>query len=198
MIAEQTENIELIETADEAWAVAALTMAFANDPAVRWLFPDAQQYLTNFPAFARAFAGKAFECGTVDELEGYSAAALWLPPNVQPNEVAVMDRLQRSVNEARLPEVFSVFEQMGAFHPTEPHWYLPMIGVDPSGQGRGVGSALLLKGLARCDADGLPAYLEATNLRNISLYERFGFKAVGRIQTKTSPPIIPMFRPSQT
>jgi len=197
MIAEPIEKIELINAADEARAIAALVMAFAADPAVRWLYPDAQQYLANFPAFARAFAGKAFECGTVDELEGYSAAALWLPPNVQPNEVAVMDVLQRSVSEARLPEVFSVFEQMGAFHPTEPHWYLPMIGVDPSEQGRGCGSAVLRKGLVRCDADGLPAYLEATSLRSLSLYERFGFKAVGRIQTKTSPPIIPMLRQPQ-
>jgi ribosomal protein S18 acetylase RimI-like enzyme len=86
---------------------------------------------------------------------------------------------------------------MGAFHPSEPHWYLPMIGVNPSEQGRGVGSALLRKGLARCDADGLPAYLEATSLRNISFYEQFGFEAVGRIQAKTSPPIIPMFRQPQ-
>jgi len=189
--------IERTDTVAEARLVAAIVTAFAADPAVRWLYPDTDQYLTNFPAFARAFAGKAFECGTVDELEDHSAAALWLPPNVQPNEVAVMDVLQSSVSEARLHEVFSMFEQMGAFHPSEPHWYLPMIGVNPSEQGRGVGSALLRKGLARCDADGLPAYLEATSLRNISLYERFGFEAVGRIQTKTSPPIIPMFRQPQ-
>ena len=56
MIAVQTENIELIESADKAHAIAALTMAFANDPAVRWLFPEARQYLRHFPNFARAFA----------------------------------------------------------------------------------------------------------------------------------------------
>jgi ribosomal protein S18 acetylase RimI-like enzyme len=197
MIAEQTENIELIETADQARAIAALTMAFVNDPAVRWLFPEARQYLRHFPDFAWAFAGRAFDHGMVDSLEGHSAAALWLSPNVGPDEAAVGEVLQAGVSEARLPEVFAMLEQMGAFHPTEPHWYLPMIGVDPSEQGSGCGSALLRRGLARCDADGLPAYLESTSLRNVPLYERFGFKVVGQIKTKNAPPIVPMVRPAQ-
>jgi ribosomal protein S18 acetylase RimI-like enzyme len=197
MIAEQAENIERIETADQARAIAALTMAFANDPAVRWLFPEARQYLRHFPDFAWAFAGRAFDPGTVDSLEGHSAAALWLPPNVGPDEAAVGEVLQAGVSEARLPEVFALLEQMGAFHPTEPHWYLPMIGVDPSEQGRGCGSALLRRGLARCDVAGLPAYLESTSLRNVPLYERFGFKVVGQIKTRNSPPIVPMVRAAQ-
>lgn len=189
--------MEPTDTAGDARAIATLVMAFATDPAVRWLYPDARQYLRDFPNFAWAFAVRAFECGTADNLEAHSAAALWLPPQVQPDEAAVMEVLQRSVSEARLPEVFSVLEQMGGFHPNEPHWYLPMIGVDPSEQGRGYGSALLRRGLARCDADGLPAYLESTNLRNVPLYERFGFKVVGQIKTRTSPAIIPMVRLAQ-
>jgi ribosomal protein S18 acetylase RimI-like enzyme len=197
MIAEPIEKIELINAAAESRAIAALTMAFAADPAVRWLYPDARQYLRHFPNFAWAFAGKAFVHGTADNLEGHSAAALWLPPNAQPDEAAVVDVLQGSVSEAQLPEVFSILEQMGTFHPNEPHWYLPMIGVDPSEQGRGCGSALLRRGLARCDADGLPVYLESTHLRNVPLYERFGFKVVGQIKTRNSPPIIPMVRAAQ-
>jgi len=192
-----TTLIETNHTA-EARMVAAIVAAFAADPAVRWLYPDTDQYLTQFSDFARAFAGKAFAYDTARELEGVSAAALWLPPGVQPDEAAVVEVVQRTVSEDRLPEVFSIFEQMGAFHPDEPHWYLPMIGVAPMEQGRGRGAALLRDGLARCDADGLPAYLEATSLRNISLYERFGFEAVGRIQSKTSPPIIPMLRQPQS
>ena len=194
MIAEPIEPIELTNPVVEARAVAVLVTAFAADPAVRWIYPDAQQYLAHFPDFARAFGGKAFEHGAADELVGHSAAALWLPPNVQPDEAAVVAVLQRSMNEARLPEGLSLLEQMVGFHPSGPHWYLPLIGVDPSEQGRGCGSALLRRGLARCDADGIPAYLESTNQRNVPLYERFGFKVVGQIKTKTSPAIVPMVR----
>ena len=192
-----TETINRQSAVAESRALATLISAFAADPAVRWMYPDAQQYHANFPAFVRAFAGRAFEHGTVDVLEQQSAAALWLSPGVQPDEASVVDVLQRSVNEARLPELFSLFEQMGAFHPERPHWYLPLIGVAPSGQGRGCGAALLRRGLARCDEDHVPAYLEATSARSVPLYERFGFKVVGEIKTQTSPPIIPMVRPAQ-
>ena len=33
--------------------------------------------------------------------------------------------------------------------------------------------------LARCDRDGLPAYLETTKARNVGFYERRGFTVVG-------------------
>jgi GNAT superfamily N-acetyltransferase len=50
----------------------------------------------------------------------------------------------------------------------EPHWYLPLIGVDPAHQGKGHGDALMAYALQQCDRDHLPAYLESTNPRNIS------------------------------
>lgn len=179
---------------DEERAVATLVAAFATDPAVRWMYPAEHQYFEHFPDFVRAFGGKAFEHRTANCLDNSLAAALWLPPDVQPDDAAVAEVLQRSVEPDRLPELFTLFEQMGQFHPQEPHWYLPLIGVDPSVQGRGRGSALLSHALARCDRKRLPAYLEATSPRNVSLYERFGFKPQGCIQTETSPPIIPMRR----
>lgn len=185
------------DTAIEAKLIATLVTAFATDPVVRWFYPEARHYLRHFPDFVWAFAGKAFAHGAADNLEGHSAAALWLPPNVRPDEAAVMEILHASVAEFQRPEVFSLLEQAGAFHPSEPHWYLPMMGVDPTEQGRGYGSALLRRGLALCDADGLPAYLESTNPRNVALYERFGFKVVGQIKTRTSPVVIPMVRPAQ-
>ncbi len=57
-------------------------------------------------------------------------------------------------------DVFAVFEQMGRHHPREPHWFLPLIGVDPMYQGQGRGSALLRHALLQCDRDRVPAYLE--------------------------------------
>lgn len=187
-------RIKSTSQSDADRAVATVVAAFASDPAVRWMYPAANQYLDHFPDFVRAFGGEAFECGTADCLDNFRGVALWLPPNVQPDDAAVVEVLQRSVEEERLPEMFSLFELMGEFHPHQPHWYLPLIGVDPSVQERGSGSALLQHALKRCDRDGLPAYLEATSPRNASLYERFGFKPRGVIQTQTSPPIISMLR----
>jgi len=87
-----------------------------------------------------------------------------------------------------------IFEQMQKFHPTEPHWYLPMIGVDPAHQGAGVGSALMSEALKAVDRDGLIAYLESSNHKNVSLYERHGFEIIGEIQSGSSPVVRPMLR----
>lgn len=178
----------------ESRAVATLVTAFAADPAVRWMYPGAEQYLQHFPDFVRAFGGRAFEHGTADSAKGHHAAALWLPPDVQPDEAALGEVLEQSVHEELLPEVVSLLEQMGQFHPPQAHWYLSLVGVDPRMQQRGLGSALLMMGLERCDRERLPAYLESTNSRNIPLYERLGFRTLGRIRTETSPVITPMLR----
>jgi ribosomal protein S18 acetylase RimI-like enzyme len=69
-----------------------------------------------------------------------------------------------------------------------------MIGVDPVRQGRGLGSALLKHGLGQCDAQGLPAYLESSNPKNVPLYERHGFEVMGLIQPADFPPLYPMLR----
>ena len=71
---------------------------------------------------------------------------------------------------------------------------LPMIAADPSQTGRGLGAALMKHALEIVDEAGLPAYLESSNPRNISLYERHGFEVMGEIQTVSSPVMTPMYR----
>jgi GNAT superfamily N-acetyltransferase len=90
--------------------------------------------------------------------------------------------------------MFSMFEQMDALHPREAHWHLSLIGVDPAHQGKGIGSALLSRVFKVCDAQNVAAYLEATSPRNVPLYERHGFEAIGSIQVADSPQIIAMSR----
>ncbi len=48
--------------------------------------------------------------------------------------------------------------------------------------------------LARCDEAGQLAYLESTNPRSVPLYERHGFRVLGRIQVGSSPVLLPMLR----
>jgi ribosomal protein S18 acetylase RimI-like enzyme len=190
--------IPIIKTAttasDEASIIDVLVRANWADPAARWVWPDSQQFLTHFPSFVRAFGGKAFAHGSAYYVDGYVGAALWLPPDVHPDENALIALLQRTVSEQIQKDFSPVFEQMGRYHPSEPHWYLPLMGVDPSQQGKGFGSALLQHTLMQFDRDNKIAYLESSNPRNISLYKRHGFELLGTIQTGTSPSIAPMLR----
>lgn len=180
-----------------AAATAVITLAFSTDPVARWTYPDPDQYLEHFPAFVRAFAGKAFASGTAYLAPDAAGAALWLGPGVEPNEDELLGLIWSSTSDDVQRDLFPMFEQMAAFHPSEPHWYLPMIGVEPGRQGSGIGSALLQHTLANCDADGLPAYLESSNPKNIPLYERFGFEQIGVIRSGDAPPLFPMLRKPQ-
>ena len=171
---------------------ATLTLAFAADPPCRWLFPHPEQYLRYFPAFAKAFGGTALAQGTVLAADG--GAALWLAPGAEPDEEALVALVEEGIEQPRRDEALLVFAEMGRVHPREPHWYLPLIGVEPDCQGRGLGSSLIRPVLERCDAAGLPAYLEATSARGQKLYERLGFEAVGAIQVDDCPVIVPMLR----
>jgi predicted GNAT family N-acyltransferase len=56
------------------------------------------------------------------------------------------------------------------------------------------GHGLIRNSLNACDDQNMSAYLEATSPRNVPLYERHGFEAVGSIQVADSPQIIPMLR----
>jgi GNAT superfamily N-acetyltransferase len=135
--------IRTARASDEDPAIDAIVLAFAADPAARWTWPDPQQYLSHFPTFVRAFGGRAFAHKTAYCVDGYAGTALWLPPDVHPDEDALVSLLHRTAPERIQPEVSGVFEQMERYHPREPHWYLPLIGVDPSQQGKGYGSALM-------------------------------------------------------
>jgi GNAT superfamily N-acetyltransferase len=97
---------------------------------------------------------------------------------------------------ARLATLGTGMEMQNAMHPRQPHWYLPWMGVRRDAQGNGVGSALLAKGLARVDADGLPVYLEATNWRNAAFYARSGFEVMGVVEAPGYPEIVAMWRPA--
>ena len=183
-----------VAAADEAPAIATIVRAFAADPVARWVWPRAEQYQQAMPRLARAFGGRAFTSGGAICTDDRAGAALWLPPGVHPDDDALGAVIMSTVADDLRDDALSTFEQMAGYHPSEPHWYLPLIGVDPAHQGKGLGDTLMAYALRRCDADKTPAYLESTNPRNISLYRRHGFEALGTIQAGTSPPLVPMLR----
>jgi GNAT superfamily N-acetyltransferase len=193
-----TQQLVNIEPAtDQERAIATITMAFIADPIVRWFIHDSGRYLKYWPGFVSAFGGGAFANGSADVADNFAAVALWVPPGVGLDEEAMGGRAAEAVPESEHEEKFGLLGQMDEFHPTDPHWYLPLMGVDLPFIGRGLGSALLRHATTRADKDGVPSYLEATSPLNKRLYERHGFEEIGVIQFGSSPPMWPMVRPSR-
>ena len=133
---------------------------------------------------------------TTDDVQG---AAIWAPPlqwrvparatiREMPPMVRVFGR--------RLPLAFRTRMRLEGKHPRRPaHWYLAIMGVEPGSQGRGIGSQLMHPALETLDAQGVPAYLEASTVRSRALYERHGFVVTGEFNLPSDgPPVWQMWR----
>ena len=175
-------------------AVAAIAAAFLTDPLARFAWPIPHDHLRGMALAAHEFAGASFEHGTAYVSADFCGTAPWLPPGVHPNGEALERVFRDTATPAHLGDLLTTFEEMEESHPKEPHWYLPIIGVEPNAQGRGLGADLMRHAIARCDQEGALAYLESSNPRNIALYLRHGFEVMGEIRVGAGPLVTPMIR----
>jgi len=191
----QPPQIRLAASEDRARALSVLVLGFAADPFNRWLFPEGDRYLAAMREMVDAFGGRAFDHGTAYVGAGCEGVALWLPPGGEPDRERLMGVILGNVSERVALDLAGVGQGMAEYHERAGDcWYLPLIAVDPIHQGRGVGARLMVEVLRRIDAEGAAAYLESSNPRNVSLYQRHGFELMGEIQAGSSPIMRPMFR----
>jgi len=175
-----------------------LAAAFSDDPLLTWIFgdPDRDAKLACFFGFLAR-----------EELVGLGvtylladSAACWTPPGTPAWPADKEQAFAASLAEVCTPEerrrLAAVDAASKAVHPTEPHWYLSNLGSAPPARNQGMGSALLRASLEVVDEAGLPAYLESSNPRNLTLYQRHGFEATGLIKVPGGPPLTPMWRPA--
>jgi GNAT superfamily N-acetyltransferase len=179
----------------------ALAQAFCDDPMIVWVTGDddrEHRIATTAAGFFRPALAAALVRGhtyTIDRADGagVSGGAMWSAPDVrmfrEDEGVAFVTAMVEHVGAASMERLGAISELVGSHHPSaEPHFYLFVIGA--AEQGRGIGSRLLQPVLERCYAQGVPAYLESSNARNLSFYERHGF----RIQWEDRPaPDGPLF-----
>jgi ribosomal protein S18 acetylase RimI-like enzyme len=186
--------------ADVPAASAAMAQAFYADPVWSWMIPDAgrrQLALERF--FALEMREFVLTKGTVTVADDLTGGALCFGPGAWRMPTAKALRHGPAflrIFGRQLHRSTGLLLKMEARHLREPHHYVAYVGVAPEGQGRGLGSQLLGPTLDRADADGLPAYLEASSQRSAALYERLGFEHIGEVRFLGSPPLRLMRRPA--
>jgi len=178
-------------------AIATLVLAFSIDPVARWMYDGPHQYLQHIPQLFRALGTASFEAGAAHRSDDGLGVALWLPPDVHADEAPLQAAVAQGIASHKQGDVIALLERTEHYRPSEPHWYLSLIGVEALHRNKGCGAALLAHGLQQCDRGLRPAYLWSSNRRNTSLYERHGFRIADSIQVGSSPAIFPMLRPAR-
>ncbi len=188
--------------ADVRELARVLGRAFHDDPVMTWLLPGAAARVKGLPRmFATMTRHHFLGGGGVEVARGsdtIGAAAVWDPPGrwkQSRREVLIMMPGFIWAFGRRVSGGQEVAEMMKRAHPEEPHWYLAVIGSDPSVRGKGFAHALMTSRLDRVDAEHAPAYLESTKQDNVPYYQRFGFEVTGEIVLpRGGPTMWPMWR----
>lgn len=184
--------------------VEILVRGFSDDPLYRW-FTHPQRFDSVMARMFRDDLERSYlaDGGLCYIAEDGNAASAWRrPPGSHPDSLLARLRETRELiaisGVTRFPRIWQLMTRCAEEHPTEPHWYLSLLAVDPSQQRTGVGSTLLAHALERVDADHLPAYLENSKARNLEFYERHGFRTFKRLEfARGGPYLWLMWRPAR-
>ncbi len=192
-------DARLATVADLPAAVETLTRAFYADPVWGWAFPDPERRLGQLRVPWGAVAESALGYGSAWIVGEGAAIALWIPPGKPELSPEGEERVEARVREmlgAGAARVLETFERFDAAHPGDaPHYYLSLLATDPDRGGQGWGMGLLADGLARIDAEGMPAFLESSNPVNTPRYERLGFSVCGEFELpEDGPNVTQMWR----
>lgn len=189
-----------VAPADGPVLVPMISRAFADDPCFRWIFRDETRRQADLEVFFQAAAAVFLPLGFSVATRDRSSTTLWAPPGrwETPDEVNVEfgPKLADQCGPAAMDRLLAFFAQTEARHPAEAHYYLAVAASEPDRCGQGLASSCIAAVLAAVDREGLPAYLESSNDRNVPLYRRHGFEVVGvEPLGGDGPPITFMWRP---
>jgi len=170
-------------------AVEMLARAFHDYPFLTYHFPDETERMKILPYFFSFPIHLGLRLGEVyapsPELEGI---AVWISSTKYHFSLSTILRsvpLRDLFGLGRYggykmmragDEIDSIHKRLAPFE----HYFLWVLGVDPSHRGKGYASKLVKPILARLDEQRLPCYLETHDAANVPMYEHFGFKVIDK------------------
>ena len=187
-------------------AARAMANAFANAPRYTFLLPDDEERRAKLPwVWGTAIRACVYSGGVVHVAHdgsgrGALGVAIWGSPHQRRHGALTL--LQSGLWAAPIRLGIPAWRRrrslgpaLAAIKPPYPYWYLNGIGVDPSSQRSGLGSALINHMLARIDNDDTQsAFLDTSEPNNLGYYERFGFRVTAEASLPNGVPVWGMTR----
>ncbi len=186
---------------DRARIAQTLARAFADDPAMAWIFPDAATRHRRLPRLFRLLFDVDAAHGVRLATAGGEAATMWRGPGksaTSNTDLLLQAWPMLRIFGTALGRAMAVSNAIEDHMPSGDYWYLHIAGCDPAAQGKGFGAAAVRSGLARVCGSGLPAYLETANERNLGFYQALGFQVTSDWAVpKGGPRFWSMMRPAE-
>lgn len=146
--------------------------AFADDPVLRWFFPD-DDYHEISPVLIGTMARRWMVTESLWCSDDGVAMAGWAPPGRPDTDLPPGPQIEHPA--WRLARFAAIGEAFARHTPAEPHWYLNMLATHPDWQRQGLGAALMQVTFAVADEHGLACYLETETIENVAYYRHHGF-----------------------
>lgn len=179
--------------------VTVLAQAFVDNPLHLAAFGQGrmdQNRLFFRIGLRQMFLGHAFVAladGAVGGYVHFNGSPDCLPAPEEVPQVAAT--LLRPLGEA-IPQVVRWYSRWCRLDPDEPHLHLGPIGVAPSLQRQGAGTALMQCYVEHLARENIAGYLETDRWENVNFYQKFDF-IVRREEELLGTPIWYMWRPSE-
>lgn len=184
------------KSGDVGGAIEALGEAFKHDPLMRYLFRDNPDGVRAgatgfFSILLRARLALGMPAYVVRQAGGIAGAAMGYDTSRPAWPVALADECRQF--EAAAPgfaERLAAYDEMcEAYQPREDHYYLGVIGVHPSLQGKRAGKAMLdaFCALSSADPRSHGVYLDTSNPGSLQFYYNNGFELRGAGRLGSTP-----------
>jgi GNAT superfamily N-acetyltransferase len=179
--------IDRLTRTDVPAAVESLAAAFANYPLLAALCPNAKRRPRVVDAFCRYVVRMSLQCESAYATADRAAVVCAWPPgrewpsrwtSLRTGFFAVLWQLGWR-SSRWLYQIENEFDESRLKHVPGPHWYVPLLGVRPDAQGRGLSRAVLRPVFEAADRDRVPIYLETMTEANVPIYKRLGFELCG-------------------
>lgn len=194
---------EIIPYSAESHTIEDLGIFFSKamqgDPLFTFLFPDEKTRKKYTPLIMEVYLELGIKRGFVDLLtlsnEELVGGIIAMGPDRSyinaPGFFKEMFRFRRlpllaHLITKRVKAIMELSDLVDAVHHQMPkrHYYVSMLGVLPEYRSQGLGARILKNVSERSTYDNIPVYLESSNPRNLSFYERSGFHEGYRIENR--------------
>jgi len=177
-------DLDKLKKQDIKKAANVLANAFSVDPLWKEIFNDEDKFRVQFEFFLRFCMKYGNVFSTSNNFEGVMAI---LPHDKDMNlwriirSGAFFLSMKISSVAKKMAPIYKLIEEGKKNLDIGPYIHLFIMGISQEFQGKGFGGKLLRAIVEKAEIERKPMYLETQNEKNVTLYEKYGFYVVKKI-----------------